>query len=682
MSATLRDNFFLFFKKFRVLRVSYVTFIFVWGRPYVGGGKWILNLINLKVGGSGSAEAKNPPTQEDFEALSNHLPHISVRGVLLWTTALVTCGYLFAAGVFLQLLQSRYPKIELNYFDLALPTRWAGLNEKRGTALIIQGRELLSTNDFQHGFSLLRHGLARSPANMGARHDVARIYAGMRLHAQAIKLLEDGLTLGAPSLPYLKTLFDLLSYSDQPEKELATIRKVSTLLASKHKSENDAEIRHFLAVCLAASLFDNDKFEEAERHVVSTFPEDDIYRQRYLAYLYLKRSPQAAAQAAEKWSQLEPESVEPLHAWIIALRHAKDFKAMDQVLDRLYNLKSSHPEALVFRIVQNHLAGRADLAGASLDRLFIRHGATESLYPIVCDALLGAGYADAFDRVEIELRERGLSLHPVHWARVKYAVAQANWGDVLYMINKLQNSRGPVFKRDEVAYLTTMKKLANTCIEGGSGTQNSLVEEIGDNPGSLNLYKTVISALLDANRYQAAKQIFVLAEGPFPDAVSLQRLKPRLDHSLALVDASDLKSLRRNTQPATWVEFKAKFKTLLMASPTAALESIVALRRNAPDWLEANRLEVDLLELPLRARGDDPASLRVVVRSVLLYTKNPELRLVGLAEEIQETFPANARMIIKELLRVYPENDDALKMQKRLDPEPEVLPLTPSTNLL
>jgi hypothetical protein len=657
-----------FFTKFRVVEVNSITFILVWDMPAVPGGKWHWGLLNLKVDQPKTGAVSKNLSGEELEALGNHAPHLSMRGLTLWSLSLACAGYLMAAGYLYQRLESRYPKIELSYLDLALPTRWSDLNRKRGDALIVQGRERMEEEKVAEGFSLIRQGLARNPEDFSARLDIARVYAGMRILPQAIKLLRDGFTHGYPGKTYLETLFGLLSTTDQTELGVEVVQTARTLFAARPAGDRLPAEQRFLDESLANAFRDAGRVEEAAVHVATAFPADDLFALKFLSQLHLAQQPRESARIAEKWAALEPANPEPLCVLIVALRNAKDFAAMDAALDRLSRIDPARPDALLYRVVQNHLAGRPAPARAAMDRLFLRHGSSPAFYAVVCASFLGTGYVEGFDRVENELRERGLSLHPVLWARVKLAAERSDWAALLTQIDQLRAAPGPGLKRDEVAYLDTMAKLARACLDGGSGTQRSLIEVVGDNPGALLLYKTVITALLDAGRPQTARQILVLAEGPFPDARTLRELRPRLETALAAATAAEPVAAASSPRFATWEEFKTSFETQAATAPAAALTLLSENRRAQPAWLEEHRAELEALELPLRARADDPLLLQVLVRAVLGRDAQAPATLLPLARAIQPSFPANARLILKETLRVHPENEDALALQRVWEP--------------
>jgi hypothetical protein len=599
---------------------------------------------------------------------------VSLRGFLLWSLGLAIAGYLSAAGFVLQRLESRYPKIELSYLDIALPTRWSELNHKRGAALIAQGRDLMKEKKIAEGFSLLRQGLARNPEDFSARLDISRVYAGMRILPQAIKLLRDGFAHGYPGKSYLETLFGLLSVTDQSELGLDVVQTARTLFAVLPETARSAAEQRFLDESLAKALRDTGRGEEAARHVAAAFPADDLFSLKFLTQLHLNTQPRESARLATIWAALQPANPEPLCVLIVSLRQAGELPAMDAALDRLSRLDPARPDALLYRVVQNHLAGRPEEARAAMDRLFFRHGSSPGFYNVVCSSFLGTGYVDGFDRIEQELRERGLSLQPLLWARIKLAAERSDWPDLIRQIDLLRAAPDPRLKRDELAYLDTMAKLALACLDGGSGTQRSLIEVVGDNPGALLLYKIVITALLDAGRPQTARQILVLADGPFPEARTLRDLRPRLEAALAATAPVENSPASGSPGLATWEDFKSVFTTKSAASPTAALALLSESRRAQPAWLEENRSELEALELPLRARGDDPLLLQVLVRAVLARDSLAPATLLPLAREIYPSFPANARLILKETLRLYPENEEALALQRLYNPAPATSP--------
>jgi hypothetical protein len=66
--------------------------------------------------------------------------------------------------------------------------------------------------------------------------------------------------------------------------------------------------------------------------------------------------------------------------------------------------------------------------------------------------------------------------------------------------------------------------------------------------------------------------------------------------------------------------------------------------------------------------------LQLLVRAVLSRDSRAPDTLLSLAREIHPGAPANARLIIKETLRIHPENEDALTLQRLWDPAPSPAP--------
>jgi hypothetical protein len=649
--------------------------LIVWGTPAVPGGRWHLALVNLKLDQRIGKDKTTTPTPIELSERGNHVLHVSLRGFLLWSLGLAIAGYLLGVVVIHQRLESRYPKIELSYLDVALPTRWPDLNRKRGKALITQGRELIANKKGPQGFSLLRQGLARTPEDFSARLDVARIYTGIRIQPQAIKLLREGLVHGYPGRAYLELLFGLLAMSDQPEVGLETVKLALNRFEALPAAERTVEEKRFLDISLVTASIDAGRLEDAMQIAETRFTADDAFRLRLLTETLIKtKRPTEATTLATHWATVLPSDPLAWRTLAIAERESNDFAGMEAALDQLDRLESAHPDYLLFRISQYHKTRREQLAKITLDRLILRHGASEEFYAAASDAFHEIGYDEGLDRLEREILERGLSLHPVLWARLKLSTERKQWPELARLIERLKTSPGPRLKTDELVYLDTMDNLTRACLEGGSGTQRSLIEIVGDHPGALVLYQTLISALLEAGRTQTARQILVLAEGPFADARTLRDLRSRIDAALAATATATPALISAAANMPTWLEFKARFDSRVNSAPNEALTMFSEIRRSQPDWLEEHRTELEALELPLRARGNDPLLLQLIVRAELARDKLAPGTLLHLAREIYPSFPANARLILKETLRLYPENEEALALQRLYNPAPATSP--------
>ena len=357
--------------------------------------------------------------------------------------------------------------------------------------------------------------------------------------------------------------------------------------------------------------------------------------------------------------------------WMRAGREAGDPAAMDEALRRLRALAPASPDALLYGLTQNQLAGRAGEAQANLDELIFRHGASPGLYQTLAAVLSEVKFPGGLERVERELRERGLSTAPVAWIRLQQATRGRDWPEALAIIARLRQSTRDRFSEAQLAYLETITRLANACLDAGGGTQAALVAIVSDRPGTLRLYAMVLGALLDAGRVDTARQILTLADGPFPAARSLAAARERIAKETAAA-VPEPAPAEPASAPAidTFAGFRSAFEHLVaVRDPAGALALLSAVRRAQPAWLAAETARLEALELPLRARGDDPLVLQLLARNALGGDAGASASLLALARTVREEgFAANATLLVKEIIRRDPGATEALKQLAAWEP--------------
>ncbi len=644
----------------------------VWSTPALPEGRWRLGLYNFQpfpgpVRTAASLRADALPSY--WKSYLHHALHLSVRGLLAWSLAFALAAYFAGAALLLQRLERANPHNRVRYGDLINPARWSQIEALRGEGLVLQGRELLKRGEFANGFGLLRLGLERNPADFSARLDVARLYAALRLRAPGEKLLLDGLAFGYPGRDYLQFAFDLAADADRTDDWAALALRARESFAASPSSERPGADALWLDQQCVRALRAAGRADEALALVEAAYPEDHAFR-REIAVLHRLEStrPVEAAALAEAWAAASPRAPEPLRVLVRAHREARDFTAMDAALGRLRALEPAKPEALLYAIAQNHLAGRPEAARAALEELLFRHGATAAVYAPTAAMLVELRQTEALDRLERELRERGLPLRPIHEARLRLAVTTRDWPTVLAGAEDLRADggspgSGPADVR--MAWLDTITRLARACIDGASGTQASLVETVADHPGTLRLYKLILEALLDSGRPATARQILTLAEGPYQNARAILALRGRIESALA--SASPAAPGPAPAGPAELASFPAlssAFEARIKINDTeGALGLLASARRLRPDWFAAAEPRLDAIEFPLRAAGDDPLRLQFLARAILSRDSAAPGRLLTMARELHDKSPAhrsNALLIVREIVRHSPEHPDAI----------------------
>jgi hypothetical protein len=653
---------------------------FVWSTPPLPDGRWRLGLFNLRVLRDTEGFALPPgATPAYWKNYLHHALYLSLRGLLAWFIGVALVAWFAGAAVLHQRLERANPRNRVGYTDLVLPTRWGGLDRLRGEGFVAQGRDLLDAGEFASGFGLLRLGLEKNPTDHTARLDVAKLYAALRLRSQAEKLLRDGLAHGYPGRDYLEFAFSLAADGDRPDEWVALVRLArerfdAPLEGTRPPGEilwlDQEAVRSLRAAGLAA---------EALAHVEKRYPREHPFR-REVTVLHLLETGRAteAAALAEAWAADAPRAPEPLRLLVRARRESVDFAGMETTLARLRALDPAKPDAILYAVVQQHLAGRAGPARAALDELLFRHGATADIYSAAAAALMELRDAAALDYLEAELRGRGLSPRPVLWARLQLAVALRDWPSVLARADALRADRGAPLSDAQQAWLETAARLARACLDGASGTQASLVEIVTDRPGTLRLYRIILEGLLAADRPATARQILTLAEGPYQNARSVAALRARIEAALA---AAAPGPARPDTpaELASAEALAAAFARRIGEKDTpGALSLLAAARRSRPAWFAAAEPAFDALELPVRARGDDPLRLQLLARSALARDAAAPDRLLALAREIHAEGPtlrAHALLLLKEILRHSPGHAEALGQLVAWEPRPGLPPL-------
>ena len=657
----------------------------VWGNPPVPAGRWHAGLVNLKIiPSTRNAPAASPTTLAKlWHDHRRHRLHLSLRGLLVWAAGAAFFAYLAGAAVLHDRLERASAFNHVTYLDLALPTRWAGLDRLRGQALIAEGRSLLSGRRFNEGFSLLRLGLARHPADHQARLVLAQIYTSLRLAPQADKLLRDGLDHGYPGRASLEFSFSLAADADQPAHWLELCQLARARFDALPPDARPTDDSLWLDEQTVRALLANEHSAETLALVESRYPETHPFR-REITILHLLAAGRAAEAAtlAARWADQLPRAPEPLHLLVRARREAGDHPGMDSALDRLRALEPAKPDALLYALAQHQLAARPDSARAALEAILLRHGANPNLYATLATVFVECRDRPSLDRLEAELRERGLPLRPVHWSRLQLATANRDWPAVLAAANTLRApAPAPALSEEQTAWLETAARLAQACLDASSGTQASLVEIIADRPGTLRLYKLILEALLDAGRASTARQILTLAEGPYATSVTLAALRPRLETALAasaLAATPESPDTSASTFSSVEVLEAAFVERIRNKDTDGALAVLAAARRARPAWFADSELRLDALELPLRARGDDPLRLQLLARGALARDTRAPDELLALARAINAESPAHrahAALLVKEILRHAPGHAAALAQLAAWEPRSGRAPL-------
>ncbi|HRG54643.1 MAG TPA: tetratricopeptide repeat protein [Lacunisphaera sp.] len=137
------------------------------------------------------------------------------RVVLLWrhiATAfllLAVAGWLATAGAAWTFIRFRHG-FTASYLNLVWPPLWPQHREALGRHYLVRGQRALAAGEFSDAAAFLAAGVARVPADIAARRQLAIVYLRFGLRQGALDVLGVGLPQARDDLAYLKLTFGLL----------------------------------------------------------------------------------------------------------------------------------------------------------------------------------------------------------------------------------------------------------------------------------------------------------------------------------------------------------------------------------------------------------------------------------------------------------------------------------------
>lgn len=653
---------------------------FTWGKQGPAHTPWHLGLFAIH-----RRSTKGVP---DFAYLSERVQRlyqkktvfISVRGLLVWTCALAAAAYFSGAFAILQ-IQRRQPHCQITYADLVLPTRWAGLDELRGAALLEQARDEFNAGRFMSGFNLLRSGLARKPGDTRARLDLSTLYVQLRLRAQSDRLLLAAFDQGYPGAAFLSEAYAKLAEGDNPGLLDTFLQKARDTFAAAGGPPADARLIEELSLNAALRA---GRQEEAGRLAARLYPENSDQRLRKEIQIALAAGDTARAVAlAEVWERLRPSDQEVVAMVAGVYRKAGRHEDMQAAIRRLRALNPSHAGHATFGVVQNHLAGRTVQAREALEDWFFRFGSDDRSLAQLSRDLSKVGADDLLARVEEVVREHGFDPQSVLVGRLFAQIDARDWERAVVTRDRLAEILPRMKPADRLA-ITVATTLVTACVDAGSGNQEIFIEAFLRSPGSLEFNRRMLEALVACGRLDTAAQLVTLVEGSYPESQYVARISADVTaRRLAQVQAEEAArpAARQPGAPAytgadaLWADLKELESA---GKPDEALRRIRAVRAAAPKWLPAAEEALLLREIDLALQADDMPLLQLTLRNGLRL--RPESaggvleRAVRWREEKRTT---EALLVAREILRRRPDFQPALQAVAAWDPKPPVSGVEP-----
>ncbi len=172
---------------------------------------------------------------------------------------LLLLGWLAAAGAAYAFVRVRHDFAGLSYLNLVWPPRWPQHREALGRNYLARGQSALAAGEFADAAQFFAAGLARVPADIAARRQLAIIYLRFGQLQAGLDILSAGLAQARDDLDYLKLTFGLLD-------ELKEDTRILELARLHLPSQPDEVLVHqFVALQAAGARYQHGDYTGAEQ---------------------------------------------------------------------------------------------------------------------------------------------------------------------------------------------------------------------------------------------------------------------------------------------------------------------------------------------------------------------------------------------------------------------------------
>lgn len=630
---------------------------FIWGAGRVIRGRWYLGLFGF---------------YDRVEGEPDSGLAISLRGTLVWGAALGALAYVGAATA-LHAVWARNPYNELTRADALLyPFRRGVIAEKKGRAFIAEGQAYFLEKKFQDAASLLRHGLARLPADPEARITLAQIHTLANQRSLALAVLEEGLqAMAYPGRRYLEALVAAAAAADDHAR---IVDVAARFLAPGAPAGAEGDGRWFRERKFAA-LLALGRHEEALALGRGTGMTPLGVEQQVLALLELKRADEALAvlNDAAAVAADEPALVARLKVriWREAGRRAE----MDAALAELRALGPADPAPLVYAVVQRLLAGQTAAAEASLEDFIFRFGGSAQHLVLLAEPLAELNAESLLVRIIAAARERGQPLARLQSLLLQVQAMRGDWGAAARTLAGIA-----VPPREPLA-ATLWREWMERLIEAGRTPSDAahlaLVDFLRTRPWPVAVFRQTVTALKSGGQEAAVRDVIGLAARIFPasawvrdeaarlaEARAEAQLDPALARRRAVLDPAALEEsalwaqVERMQAQRDWGQLDEWIRAAMSARPT-------------PGWLTRRDPDLRLVQIGVALGLQDKPALITAARVYLNGDEHRAQHVLVLAEQAAAEGATDlARTLLREINRRTPEFAEAAALLRRL-PGPE-----------
>ena len=560
---------------------------------------------------------------------------ISVRGILVLSLVLAVLGYVSVATAVYHWLD-RKEHNHVTYSDvLLLPIRWDEVQAKRGQTYLDGGMADMKNQRWGQGMMKLRIGLARYPKALNPRLTLAQIYHYSQRHELAMKVLEEGIDAFTeyPGRSYLQSYFRLahqgeayssiltvcdryLALEDLPEEEDLWLfqQKVAALRQAKRADE---------ALALMKEAPDNRMFKE----------------QRVLIMLEMGEADQALAYL-KAWANTSGETEQILRLQVRANRDDKNIEAMNEGLMKLREMRRADPRLLAYAVIQQQLAGEAEMARASLDDFFFRFSGFPANMTMIAAPLAEIGAVELLRECLIRSEEQGYEMYPLLMNMAQAQIKASDWSGALATTGRLEKMSNPD-KKNTAAEESVQKLsyLAQIALNPAEGLQVQLLQSIENRPYGFKVYRQFAETLLRANRYHAVLEVIARAERKYPQNNGLEPIKQEAGDALAAL-AAEKPVVIVFEERVVFVEGEF-FKRLdvLMAEQewTEAGEWVRQMQQARPSWMKSRETDILIKQIAIAHEARNVLEMTLAARLLLDGSLQRSQMLVDYAVELESS---------------------------------------------
>lgn len=609
---------------------------FIWGASKVVRGKWYLGLVGL---------------YERIEGVRDSGLAISVRGLLAWGGVLALLAWVALATAGFWFWQ-RNPYSVLTYSDALLyPLRRAEIAEKKGQAYIAQGLELVRSEKWFDGVSLLRLGLARYPRDNRARLVLAQFHQLTNQSALALQILTDGLGDEYPGRPYVEAILRLAAAGEDFDAAAA----VAAQLLPVAKRQGLALEQRWLVEKRYAALTSAGRHAEALA-LVESEGSGDMKEERRVLSLLAAGQPAAALAALAEWRAQPGADVKVVcRLEVRAHREAKRLDDMERGLQELRQRSPGDAGALAFGVVQRVMAGLDAPAAAALDDYIFRFGGFGQNLDLVAGALAELGQVSMLRRCIAAARERGFALQALQTQLINAHVGRGEWAEAAQVLAAL----GPVPPKDPLGkpWRDWMHLLLAAARGGNATAEGELLEMVRSRPWSLEVYRRSADVLQRAEKLESAREIAELGLRGYPVSKSLQTLRAEIQRRLtAQAAAAPVAAADTGREPETVFQQRVDFLVRTKNwSEAAAFIGQVERQEPRPEWLAARAPALRLVQVRIAQGRRDRSELAVSARAFLNGAVTRSTELLEVAQEFHAAGDRQAALALaREISRSTP----------------------------